>query len=473
MIVVSGSFFSKGKPDPRERAYVTIALDSYTGKPLWKVHFSDPTQNIKPPPLPALRGETSFARRRSNIARLMQADSSSASASALPNCLTLLKRHIKEVLPYSYWGPNDAGLAAIHLNQKKKTHDSSNHLASKPHEERPALSTNAKKKWHHRFHKRKHNLNQQNHPMQGKPNALVAQTRGGLQIRSLKNGKALCHLSLLEETLYSDFNNDGVIDQVQILLNSKKNRPSDKFVWNLVGKLEKEHQELKESGANKKVLMESMPQLCHAMALSGIPAKEEIFSAPICGTAQERAGVNPHVRLDGLNPLVVESLNGRRNTRDVIVAVNNGMVHRLHGTTGRKEWSLSGSHHENFPTWDTKSHNALLARVQSHLLPPPIRPILLAGENSLAVLSAKTGVILASAVFPQVSRLRPILADVSGDGSTDVMVLTEDGVWGFQISVHPGSPVVLRIVVGLLLMGLMLAVIRNRYGRQDRRSTDP
>lgn len=475
MVVVSGSYFLDEEfntEDPTRRSTFIVALDAYNGKPMWQSHSDTPDKEEEPLPLPIARGQTSFARRRSNVARLMQARStSSTSASALPNCLSLLKRHIKEVLPYSYWGPGDSGLAAIHLNQKKKSSGNDNHHASKPHEERPVVQT--KKKWHHRYQKHLSNANRSDQPIQGMPNALVSQTKGGLQIRSLKNGKAVCHLSLLEETLYSDLNNDGTLDQLQVLLHSKKNRPSDKFVWNLVERLQQEHKELKDRGASKNRLMERQPNLCHALVTSGIPSREEIFSAPICGTAHERAGPNPMSGLDTVNPLVVESLNGRRNTRDVIVALNNGMVHRLHGTSGRKEWALAGRHHENFPTWEEgSSHNALLTRVQSHLVPPPIRPILLAGENSLAVLSVKSGAVLASAVFPQISTTKPILADVSGDGSTDVMVLTADGVWGFQISIHPGSPVTLRILVGLLLMALMLGVIKNRNGRTDKRSTD-
>lgn len=473
MIVVSGSYYIDGDPTS-DRSTFTVAIDAFKGNALWEIHSNIASEgDDKPLPLPAVRGNTSFARRRSGITRLVNS-SGLGSATALPNCMSMLKSHIKEVLPYSYWGPNDAGLAAIHLNQKRKSGDSKNHHASKPHEKRLAPEV-SNKRWHHGLvhRKRSNSISNPNQPIQARPNALVIQTKGGIQIRSLKNGKALCHLSLLEETLYSDLNNDGVIDQVQVLLHSKKNNPSDKFVWNLVAKMQQDHKDLKDKGATKKLLLESRPSLCHALTLSGLPAKEEIFSAPICGTAHERAGINPTARLDAVNPLVVESLNGRRNTRDVIVALNSGMVHRLHGTTGRIEWALSGRHQENFPTWEEgSSHNAFLTRIQAHQVAPPVRPILLAGENSLAVLSAKNGAILASAEYPQVSNNKPILADVSGDGSTDVIVLTADGIWGFQITVQPGSPIALRIMVGLLFMGLMLAFIRNRYGRQDQRSTD-
>jgi hypothetical protein len=85
----------------------------------------------------------------------------------------------------------------------------------------------------------------------------------------------------------------------------------------------------------------------------------------------------------------------------------------------------------------------------------------------------KNGGILASVPFPQTSIIRPMLAEVSGDGTTDVMILSAEAIWGFQITVRPGTPVMSRIMVGLLLMGLMLAVLRNRFGqRTDKRATD-
>jgi len=478
MVVVSASYFADGDPES-DRSTFTIAVDAFAGTLLWESHSqNDPRSGEVPLPLPmAERGHTSFARRRSSVARFMQGSQSATTASALPNCMSLLKKGVKkDVFPYSYWGPKDAGVAAIHLNRKKKARENRNHRASKPHEEHMATRTKPTgKKWHHKFHKRKKHHHHDHHygPIQGKPNALVVQTRGGLQIRSLKNGKALCHLALLEENLYSDLNNDGVLDQIQVALHTKNHDPDDKFIWNLAGKLQKKHELLKESGAGIKELLESKPQLCHILALSGIPAKEELFSAPICGSVHERSAANS-AQLDSVNPLVVESLGRRGSKHDIIVALNNGMIHRIHGTKGRRMWGVSGTHrNKHFPIWEESSnHNALLTRVHSDKVDPPLRPLLLAGDNGLAVMSVKTGTILASAHFPQKSSLKPVLADVSGDGSTDVMIVTDDGIWGYQISVHRGSPVTQRILVGLLLMALMLATIRNRNGKGDKRSTD-
>ena len=169
----------------------------------------------------------------------------------------------------------------------------------------------------------------------------------------------------MEQNLYSDLNNDGILDQIQIVLHAETHQPDNKFIWNLVGRLDKEQEDSK-GKIDKKALVESEPKLCHALALSGIPAREEMFSTNVCGTIDERGEQKSVVNLDAINPLVVESLNGRRNTHDIIVALNNGMINRLHGSSGRRIWTTAGNRHADFPTWEEGSnHKALLSRVQS------------------------------------------------------------------------------------------------------------
>jgi len=477
MIVVSASYYPHETPG-ENRATLTIAIDALKGTKLWESH-SDVglDSDEKPLPLPmAKRGQTSFARRRSSVAKYMHGTQSSASASALPNCMALLKKAVKhEVFPYSYWGPQDAGVAAIHLNQKEKSNDRRNHKASKPHEQQQRKlqeQAHPTKKWHHKLvHNRKKHRHVIDRPIQGKPNALVTQTRGGLQIRSLRNGKALCHLALLEENLYSDLNNDGVLDQIQVALQSKVHKPDDKFVWQLAGRLHEDHTEAKREGETGH---ESGPLLCHLLGLSGIPAKEEMFSAPICGKVHERPKDDIVKSLDSINPVVVESLGKRPDKHDIIVALNNGMIHRIQGTGGRRLWALSGTKHiDNFPTWESNSnHKALLSRIDAKKVPAPLRPLLLSGDNGLAVLSVTTGHLLAHVDFPQTSAAKPLLADLSGDGSTDVVIQTNDGIWGYRVAIHHHFPVTQRILVGLMMMFLMLATIRNRYSKGGKRSTD-
>ena len=48
-----------------------------------------------------------------------------------------------------------------------------------------------------------------NHPKTGKPNVVVFHGRDGLAVISLKNGRPVCHVSLVDNTLYADIDKDG------------------------------------------------------------------------------------------------------------------------------------------------------------------------------------------------------------------------------------------------------------------------
>ncbi|KAL3940581.1 MAG: hypothetical protein SGBAC_004911 [Bacillariaceae sp.] len=482
MIVIGGFYYVDGLYKTGSDSFV-LTLDALTGKIIWDNFINAELFGDIELVLPLTRGTTSFARRRSRIPALKDTDDPMGLIEALPMCNNVLKHHMKELLPFSFWGARDASVQAVHLDLKRRDHHKSHH--SIKHSTRKEA---AKSPGHH--HKRKRS-SKHRHPILGRPNVIVVQSRKGFQVRSLKNGSPICHMSLLEETVYADLNNDGIIDQVQVLLDAKGPASSNsKWVRNVQEKVLNRRKELKDKG-NSQQLLKNAPRMCHAMALSGMPANEELFSTSLC-TASRGSGDMNHVgnlpnlmNLDNTAPIIVESLAGRKNTRDIVVALNNGMVHRLQGRSGRREWTTIGSQYsDNFPTWsaeneedddeDEGSNNALLTRVPSMNVGPAIQPILLAGENSMAVLSVKNGAMLTSAEFPQTSIERPIVAEMSGDGTADVLVLSQDAIWGYQLSVYPGSKVILRLMTGLVYMGLLLALLSNRFGGQkkDKRSTD-
>lgn len=244
------------------------------------------------------------------------------------------------------------------------------------------------------------------------------------------------------------------------------------------------------------------------MALTGLPAREQLFSVSLCGRngkdiaagpggSTSAAEHNPTLALDSISPLVVESLVGRRDTRDIVIALNNGSVQRLSGRRGRREWMLTGGstdknrgspnsnskriyHYGNdFPTWEQGSNhqNAILTRVYSDKIPSPIRPLLLIGENSMSIISVKTGELLTTVQFPQTSIQRPIFTDMTGDGTIDVMTISIDAIWGYQIHAIRHTRAISRIFVGVLFMGLMLAYLRNHTNsnnnsKKDTRASD-
>eukprot|EP00934_Nitzschia_sp_Nitz4_P008565 Nitzschia sp. Nitz4//scaffold131_size63436//43994//46288//NITZ4_006281-RA/size63436-processed-gene-0.121-mRNA-1//-1//CDS//3329535286//8555//frame0 len=475
MVVVSGIYSimpDSGEEEPIESSFL-VAVDAKEGTVLWD-SFVDQEKDSDPLPLPLTRGTSSNARRRSLIASLGSAPTSLRENQ--PNCQVTFQHHLQHVLPYAYWNAKDAHLAAFHLDATSKSKSSHHHHPMSAGKDAPKLSpgghasSHHSNKWTTHRHFSKRHGGHKHHPLHGRPNVLVTQTKGGMQIRSLKNGRPICHVSFLEETLYADLNNDGALDQVQFLLPSAGNERDDEWTSRLKNHLNKTKGRSREQTGGV-----TGQNVCHALALSGMPAREELFSTPLCGAAHQRTTMlHPAMKFSSVAPVVVESLSGRRNTRDVIVALSHGMVHRLHGRSGRREWAVMGNQQDDFPTWD-ETENALLTRLQSSNIPAPLRPVLLAGENSLAVLGVTDGSILASVKFPQFSTARPILGDVSGDGTIDVVILSKDGIWGYQVRARVGNAVGQRIMVGLLLAGLMLAVLRNRFGgsRKDVRATDP
>lgn len=558
MVIVSGDLTPDvpamrelGSPpiDPLSEPRFVVALDAMTGEVLWDSlqNFEDAKEEAVPLPVQLERGSSSLARRRSKIVKLDTAMSSTGGADGdtknhgvLPNCLTGYRYSLlgaTDALPYAYWGPADGGIRAVHLdhsNTQRKFHRSEQHGA---HKHRTPLSSSTSTSQNHKpgetnphHHHHRHLSKGHDHPPgksklswhsalinprkssqhsgmhgghvhYGRPNVVINYHAGGLHVHSLQNGQPLCHLSLLEESLYVDLQRDGVMDSIQVVTNGKNlvmdpttGTYADPWVASLAEKVIDQTE--KEKGARERAKDEKkgyqpMTRLCHALALSGInPSREELFSTPLCGTSGNR-----HSNKDGENqdhpwtpvhaapPLVVESMypQHRHSEKDVIFAMSNGVVSRIRGGTGRRQWKLNGKSTENFPSWGRweATHTVSLTRLQvdDFEVAAYARPLLLVGESSMAILSATSANVLASTNIPQRSLRRPILGDVSGDGVTDVLVTTADAIWGYQIFIRTGASVFFRILVGLLLMGILLALLRNRYGGgsvRDRykRSTD-
>lgn len=556
MLIVSGDLTPDAPPvrplgsppiDPMAEPRFIVALDAMTGEVLWDSlqNFEDKKEEAVPLPVQLERGSSSLARRRSKVVKLDAAMSTTGSEGGdnnhgvLPNCLTGYRYSLlgaTDALPYSYWGPEDAGIRAVHLdhsNTQRKFHRHDQHHAHKhrtplssstsssqnhkpgatsPHHHHhghkkikgnDAATTKTKKSWHSALINPRRRAQSTGahggHVHYGRPNVIVNYHAGGLHVHSLQNGQPICHLSMLEESLYIDLQQDGVMDSIQIVTNGKNivldpmtGTYADPWVAKLAEKLADQEEKTKtarEKAMDARKPYHKMSRMCHALALSGMPAREELFSTPLCGTGSKRGNHDedskdhPWTPIYAAPPLVVESLypQHRHREKDVIFAMNNGAISRVSGGTGRRQWKLSGKNTENFPSWGgwEASHTVSFTRLQvdDFQVAAHARPLLLVGESSLAILSATSANILATSNIPQRSLRRPILADVSGDGVTDVLVTSADAIWGYQILVRTGASIFFRILVGLLLMGILLALLRNRYGGtsvRDRykRSTD-
>jgi hypothetical protein len=266
-----------------------------------------------------------------------------------------------------------------------------------------------------------------------------------------------------------------------------------------------------------------MTSLCHILALSGIPAREQLFSVNLCG----RRGTHHHKRrrgtdeqfdvgVEGTAPLLVESLSSRRHRHramyDVVTAVNTGVVTRVSGSTGKVEWqstilpklltsstsygvfssSRTNDEYGLIPDWDDVGLPTLQridVRVHStnsdddddddydefgSSLAPAYRPILWTGEESMVLLSPINGNVIGYVAFPQPVVVRPIVIDFNGDGTSDVIVVTTDAIWGYRIKVQVvSSSLFQRILYGIVFFGLLVAFLQNQIQSQPgKRCTD-
>jgi outer membrane protein assembly factor BamB len=422
MVVIGGT---------AHQASLVYALDTMTGQLVWT---SSSQKDELPQAEPIARGTTSVARRRS---RLLEEAGESLKDWSLPNCWTLYKHSLlHEGIPHSFWGPADSKWDAIHVNCQK----------IKPQPKH--------KKWHHKHRQR---------PIQGRPNVLLGRFPGGLHLRSLKNGRSICHLSLMDHIFYADLNHDGTLDQVQAVTSSTTMSKHDeesngKWVAALAHQVARDiKSNRRESGeVTKRVPSKS---LCHVLALSGIPAREQLFAANLCPGSWGKE----QVELSAAPPLLMPH-------DQLVVALSNGLVSKYQAKTGIRVWQHFP--HEDHPTWSHTSDAAMTASIYPK---QANSPILVSGENGMTILSNARGNVLASTVFPQQpTTTRPVLQDWSGDGTVDVLIATPDAVWGYVVVVKRGASVFFRILVGFLFVGMALALLRNRHisGSGDKRSTD-
>ena len=497
-----------------------VALDARSGDVIWdtlreyggalqkaKINGTlDKEQENLPLPLP--RGSTSMARRRSlnpNVAKSREQtnmgddDSPSRNAALMAsslNCMHSYRRSLLTAgaLPFVHWTPDDTKSHVLHFDHQQAGSNSHGHGGHGSHRRgrhgpghKLAVGGGKVSRVAKRWLLPKNAGKRKSEPKKGRPNVVVTHNANGLHVRSLKNGRSLCHLSLWEGALYDDINHDGILESVNVVVGSQSledddQDPQSRWLHKLVQNVEKLDGKKDMPEVDKEMASQRIQEayLCHLQVLSGIPSKEELFSVNICGSRRDQQEINPQYRLAGSPPIVMEPFTKKKG-HDILAAVGTGFVTRIDGSTGRQQWQWAGGSRRHphlttagsdVPAWEDDAL-PLVTRIDSHNVIPATRPILVAGENSLVVLSARHGYVLASAEFPQPSIIRPRIMDLNGDGTTDLIVISRDALWGYQIRIRTGSSFGFRMIVGLVLLGMMLALLRNRFGpHPGKRSTD-
>lgn len=324
------------------------------------------------------------------------------------------------------------------------------------------------------------------HPRSGKPNVIIFHGRDGLAVLSLKNGRPVCHISLMDHALYADLDKDGIIDMVQVVTSPEALSKSGgiQSLIERVTKSDNDNDEGRKTRERRTKL--DAPVVCHALVTSGLPPREEVFTAPLClgGPLMSIDPKRPQAGLSAAPPLLVEGSLGYGN--DVVFAMNNGVVVR-YDSNGREVWRKGGLK-DGTPSWKASS-NAFLGRIEfgavkshssvsasshrnQHRPGSPVRPILLSGEDGAALISSASGNVLSSVVYPQSVVAQPMLSDLNGDGTDDLLVVSADGIWGYRVVVQTGRSGFFSIMVVTIVVGVALAALVHKTSNSSQRSMD-
>lgn len=289
------------------------------------------------------------------------------------------------------------------------------------------------------------------------PNVVVAHQKEGIEAVHIASGRTICKLHLAEGGLHADINGDGVLDHVQVVGGH---------------------------GAEQTVVSGSMEVLkpCWAVATSGVPVREQLFNASICPYAHFNLFQNGDFSrsfgrsvdagtLEVATPILVHRDDGHKHRKrshgDVVFLTSRGEVTSyspgLHGEGAIWRWQLTTSATwSNLPSPSGMMEDVVVPtlkafRLQAH----DPQEVIIAGGDQEAVVISPGGSLLATVELPGSPTHSLILEDFSGDGLTDIVLVTSGGIYGFVQTRQPGA-LFFSTLVGCLIV-IMGVIFVSQY----------
>jgi hypothetical protein len=371
----------------------------------------------------------------------------------------------------------------------------------------------------------------------GRPNVVVVHHSDGIYVYALRNGRSMCHISFQSNTntLYTDLDHDGIMDTIQFMtrnpfFNSNTDNYNlivenynnnitpmmdaidviaqgqnyDSIASELVRNnlsITHDHPYNDDNNNNTRtaypdydayIKNQQLHQPCHIYITSGYPI---IMDTMVSDTFLCFHDYNNQLLSHGPF-LLVDGYKNNNNKQEygIIFAFNNGIIGRMNSINtihGNWDWVRSNHHNNNndidktndrYPTWDSNDDNddntsiILLQQLYINHERNMDNPIVLVTHDRITLLSVMTGHIMTSYTLPQTSIVRPYIMDINQDGTSDLIIVTKDAIWGYIMIVRTttnNTIVLYHILIGILIMGFMLAYLRNRFGpNPGQRSTD-
>ncbi|KAJ0968516.1 hypothetical protein J5N97_025433 [Dioscorea zingiberensis] len=276
------------------------------------------------------------------------------------------------------------------------------------------------------------------------PNVVVAHQKEGIEAVHLASGRTICKLHLPEGGLHADINGDGVLDHVQVVGGN---------------------------GAKQAVVSGSMEVLkpCWAVATSGVPVREQLFNASIChhthfgffhhGDFARNFGRNVDAGLlEVASPILIHTDDGpkhrKRSHGDVVTSYSPS----LHGHDAIWRWQLlTGATWSNLPSPSGMMEAMVVPTLKAFSLGKYSKQeVIIAAGDQEAVVISPGGSILTTFDLPSPPTHTLILEDFSGDGLTDIIVVSSSGTYGYVQMRQPGA-LFFSTLVGCLIV--IIAVI--------------
>jgi hypothetical protein len=251
--------------------------------------------------------------------------------------------------------------------------------------------------------------------------------------------------------MYTDIDGDGIVDTISVL-----ETPHD-------------------VAAHSASQIHDNKHLHHCMVVvtSGLPAQAQLFNGSLCPGLRHlhdparRGHTSLPIAIKAAKPVVYHARDPRTllesRTRNIAIAINTGVVTSYSGS-GRFLWQVDGA-----PSWSlgfehgfAALFDADAARFHELGCPDPLKAqFLILGEKSFALLS-REGNTLISTDLPNAPITRPIFGDFNNDGSTDLVLITEDAILGYRLEVVPSTKLmfITLVILSFIAMGCFVMNIR-------------
>ncbi|MEW5319862.1 MAG: hypothetical protein WDW38_010982 [Sanguina aurantia] len=289
-------------------------------------------------------------------------------------------------------------------------------------------------------------------------NALVAFLEEGIEVLHLYTGRTLCKLHLLPHTLHADFNGDGVVDHVTVAHGLDDDDASGSGISST-------------GGVQRVARLRGHRHQRH-------PTQGEPLhggSVPVCRSRQfgassgifQRSATGP-ARTEFATPIMLPIPELSRGFRSR-AALTHGMLVFLSSKGEMTAVSSSGE-----PLWQLLFHIPWPASspgggpqsVVPTLAPLPLHThavpsAILAAGSSGAVVVSEHGHLLESIEFPFPPTQPLLVADCTGDGLNDIILVTARGVYGYQQVQHLGG-----LTMSTLLLTLIMCMVLVYFSQQ-------